>query len=166
MFFQYLVMFTIAAGALLAALFFTRDENSVTAGMDQSTLSSFDEFDRFEKSKPGLEKLIDTVIAVASKIVPQNEDGNLYVQTANELINDFEEKQGDINFKNNPFADNVIELLKLHVNSKNDIKAKKDQEDKLNKLLEACTNKLERKQQNADNLKILQQSQNTTPAQQ
>ena len=42
----------------------------------------------------------------------------------------------------------------------------KDQEDKLNKLLEACTNKLERKQQNADNLKILQQSQNTTPAQQ
>lgn len=163
LFFQYLVMFTIAAGALLAALFLTR-VNPGTSGMDEQTQNLFNKFDKFDKSKPGLEKLIDTVTTEANKIVPQNEEGSFALQTANELINEFEKKQDDINFANNPFAGNVVQLLKLYINSKNDIKTIKRQENATNKLLEDCNGKLEKKQQ-ADELKnILQQSQNTHPA--
>lgn len=162
LFFQYLVAFTIAAGALLAALFLTRDANRYTAGMDEQTQQLFNEFDRFEKSKPALEKLLDTVTAEANKIVAQNDEGSSdALITANGLINEFGKNQDDVNIANNLFADKVVELLRLYVNSKNEIKAKKDMQANLAQDLKECKDKLY--QQNL--IDGLQQNQNTQPAQ-
>lgn len=161
LFFHYLVAFAITAGALLAALFLTRNENLGTSGMDEQTQRLFNEFDRFDKSKLSMERLIDTVTAVGNQIIIQNNEGTLDpVKTANDLINDFEKNGEDSDVASNPFAANVVKLLRFDINSKSVIKAKKDQVVVVEQELKDCMSKLQQKNQ-LDILKqLIQQNQN------
>lgn len=162
LFFQYLIVFTISAGILIFAFFFTRDDNPGIAGMDEQTQRLFNEFEKFEKSQQSVERLIDTVTAVGSQIITSNNDGSIdLVKTANNLINDFEKEDPDI--AKTPFANNIIKLLRFNIKNQNDIKENKAKIVNNEEQLKDCTSKLQHKNQIEDLKQLMQQNNNPPP---
>jgi len=157
LFFQYLLLFTLTVGLFLFALYFTQHKsNDMVSERDREM---YVEFRAFDKMKPAVVKLIDTVTAEANKINTQNGGGSFAIANANGLINDFISSR-NINKANNPFLINISELLTGYIKSTSEGKQNEDQIVARKKELEDCSGDLKNKPM-MDLLK--QQAKNETP---
>jgi len=144
LFFKYLVLFTITAGILLAALFFTQDSKSQFNSVDEKEKAIYSEFAGFAKSAPQLIVLIDTVISESNKIASQSGGSGIAVQTANGLVNDFISMQ-HIDLTTNPFLKNVTDLLKVYINASAEKKGNETRRVDLQRQLDECRENLKLK---------------------
>lgn len=139
LFFQYLVAFVLTAGLLLGALFLPQGDNSIAINEGERDL--FKEFDNFNKSKPALIKLIDTVQSESKGIINQNAGGNSAIRASNGLINDFTESNTA-----SPFVKSIADLLRLHITTTSGLKLNQDNIADVNRKLVTCNSKLDTKQ--------------------
>lgn len=138
LFFQFLVAFVLTAGLLLGALFLPQGDRNIVINDGEKNL--FQEFSDFEKSKPALIKLIDTVQSEAKGIMNQNAGGNSANRASNDLINDF-----TASHNGSPLVKSISDLLSLYITRSSELKKNQDDIDNIKRKYEDCKGDLKNK---------------------
>jgi hypothetical protein len=131
---QFTFLFLLTSAVILLALFFTRDEGDEIGGGDQEQ-QLYTEFRNFDKLRPDLLRLVDTVNMQVTLMMTQNGQNTSAAIQAATYIDRFDRFT---NTQNDTFAMKVTEMLRQYMQTAAAWKTAQDGKRKLDDEFEEC----------------------------
>jgi hypothetical protein len=137
-FIQFSFLFLFTAAVLLLALFLTRDtaEDQATGGEEEQLYTQFRNFD---KLKPGLIRLIDTVSYEANLMASQNAGNTNAINEGTNFIERFDRYD---NTQSDAFAARITEMLRQYLQTSAETKTDNDRKKDKDEQLQECLRSL------------------------